>query len=644
MAQDDSRKVVVDTSQGVAANLTPLPLTAVTLRDAFWAPRLAVNREVTIPSQLRLLEETGRLANFRRVTGKAGADFRGLYFNDSDVYKWVEAASWALAVEPDEEIAAMVDAVIADVAAAQRDDGYLNTYYSLERADQRWTNLRDKHELYCAGHLFQAAVAHHRATGSTALLDIAVRFADHICATFGAVADGKKMGTGGHPEIEMGMAELARDTGDDRYMQQAAYFLDVRGTRHADETCGAIGGRDYHQDHLPFREFDRMIGHAVRAVYLNAGATDIYTAGGDETLMVALDRMWRSMTERQMYITGGIGSRHEGEAFGADYELPNAQAYTETCASIAAIMWAWRMLAVTGDARYADVMELELYNGFLAGLGLDGASYFYVNPLADDGKHRRQPWYECACCPPNIARMIASLPGYFYNADREGNVWVHLYAEGEATIALPGGGQLDLAQRTHYPWDGDVEIEVTAADGETAALYVRIPGWAQGATAELNGGPVDTEVTPGTYARIAPDVNRGWHKGDAIRLHLPMMPVWSESHPYVLENAGSIALSRGPLVYCFEGVDHPGVDLRDLRVSPAAEIEIVERPDLLGGVVALFAPAQVISKDAGWDDTLYRPATDIAKSSVTETTVTGIPYYAWANREAGPMQMWLRHD
>jgi hypothetical protein len=389
-----------------------------------------------------------------------------------------------------------------------------------------------------------------------------------------------------------------------------------------------------------------MVGHAVRAVYLNAGASDLYAALGDPTLKTALDRMWRSMTQRQMYVTGGVGSRYEGEAFGADYELPNARAYTETCAAIAVIMWAWRMLAVTGDARYVDIMELELYNGFLAGLGLDGKSYFYVNPLADDGMHRRQPWYECACCPPNIARMIASLPGYLYNVDRDGDVWVHLYASGTATISLPGGGRLELEQRTRYPWDGDVEIAVKAVEssGPSAALYVRVPGWAlAGARVELNGAPVEAPAEPGTYARVAPAANRGWRTGDVIRLCLPMTPTWNESHPYVFENAGRVALSRGPLVYCFEGCDHPGADLRHVQVSPSAPVEVTERPDLLGGIVTLSAPAQVAATAAGWEDVLYRPATR-AQDSQTETAlrIVGIPYYAWANREPGQMQVWLR--
>jgi DUF1680 family protein len=626
--------IVVDTFASAHARLKPAPLTAVTLADAFWAPRCSLLRAATLPSQYRLLEETGRRENFRRVAGKSDKPFQGLFFNDSDVYKWIEAAAWSLATDPDPVLAAMTDAVIGEIEAAQQPDGYLNTYYSLERAGERWSNLKDMHELYCAGHLFQAAVAHYRATGSDRLLAIARRLADNIGAVFGPQP--KRAGACGHPEIEMGLVELARATGVREYLALAQYFLDVRGR-------GVIGGSPYHQDHKPFRELDRMVGHAVRAVYLNAGATDLYAESDEEALWVALTRLWENMTTRQMYISGGVGSRYQGEAFGDDFELPNARAYTETCAAIAVVMWAWRMLALDGDARYADALELALYNGVLAGLSLDGQHYFYVNPLANDRNatlrddtRGRQPWFNCACCPPNIARLLASLPGYFYNVSAD-TVWCHLYAAGAARLTLEDGRTVRVRQETDYPWDGDVTLILDGA-GEFG-LRLRIPGWCDaGASLAVNDQPVETPLAPGSYA----EVRRAWQAGDVVRLRLPMPMRRLEGHPYTLENTGRVAPMRGPLLYCIEEADHPGEDLRDVTL-PAAGLKMRERPDLLGGVVTLTAKGRVRYPEPGWTSQLYRTAGSIGRRPRgRHVTITAIPYYAWANRGVGQMQVWLK--
>ena len=392
-----------------------------------------------------------------------------------------------------------------------------------------------------------------------------------------------------------------------------------------------------------------MVGHAVRAVYLDGGATDLVAESGEQTLLASLTRQWLNMTSRQMYVSGGVGSRYQGEAFGDDFELPNARAYTETCAAIAVVMWAWRMLALDGDARYADVLELALHNGVLAGLSLDGLHYFYVNPLASDrdstlrdGTRGRQPWFNCACCPPNIARLLASLPGYVYSVSDD-TIWCHLYAANTSRLTLPNGRSVGVRQDTDYPWDGDVTLTVDGA-GEFG-LRLRIPGWCDaGARLTVNGAPVATSLAPGSYAEI----RRVWQPGDVVRLHLPMPARRVQSHPYALENAGRVALMRGSLLYCVEGVDHLGLDLRDLAIPSAAELDIVERPELLGGVVTLCAGGESRAPDGGWGDQLYRTGGAAGTAGTTSVPltraveITAVPYYAWANREAGQMQVWLR--
>lgn len=501
-----------------------------------------------------------------------------------------------------------------------------------ERAADRWTNLRDMHELYCAGHLIQAAVAHHRATGSTRLLQVASRLADCIDGVFGPEELGKRGGAAGHEEIEMALVELARATGEGRYLDLAQFLVDARGK-------GWAGGDEYHQDHRPFRDLDRMVGHAVRAAYLNAGAADLYAESGDVAIREALDRLWDNMTTRQMYLSGGIGSRYRGEAFGHDYELPNRRAYAETCAAIGSVMWNWRMLAIEGDVRYADLIETTLYNAVLVGLSLDGSSYFYQNPLASDGTHRRQPWFGCACCPPNIARTLASLPGYVYSVSEEG-VWVHLYAEGQAEVRLPDGREVCLVQRTQYPWEGAVSLEI--GSGDAYSIYVRVPGWCEaGATLTVNGAIQDGNLEPGTYV----EVRREWQPGDRIALDLPMPVRQVVCHPYVSNNVGRVALMRRPLLYCVEQVDNPGVDLRALVVLKDTTYSAVFEPELLDGITVLRGTALASHIPDGWADRLYRARGAYgAGPKGRKVQITGIPYYAWANRDPGPMLVWLRAE
>lgn len=618
-----SQPVIPDTSRSRYACLRPVPLTQIALDDDFWSPRLQINREVTLPTQYHYLEQTGRIDNFRRAAGKKAGPFCGYFFNDSDVYKWVEAVAWTLATRPEPVLEPMIDTVIAEIAAAQQPDGYLNTYFTFERAAERWSNLRDMHELYCAGHLIQAAIAHYRSTASDRLLNVARRLANHICEVLG-----NRPGACGHPEIEMALVELMRVTANAKYLEQAQRFLDARGH-------GLIGGSVYHLDHQPFCQLEQLAGHAVRALYLCAGATDIYAETGRPDLRATLERLWRVMTDGQMYLTGGVGARHEGESCGAAYELPNARAYAETCAAIGNVLWNWRMLALDGDARYADVMELALYNGVLAGVSLDGRAYFYENPLASDGTQRRQPWFDCACCPPNIARLLASLPGYFYSVSDQG-AWVHLYAAGTASFDLPDGRLMRLRSHTRYPWDGEVTIEMGGQG--PLGLFLRIPAWCEeGASLEINGKSFAGELVPGAYVRV----QRNWHSGDYIRLVLPMPVCRVQCHPYVGENVGRIALMRGPLVYCVEQIDYPTVDVRDLVVAPDDVLSPEFAPALLGGIVILRGQARSAPPGDGWAGRLYRTALPSSRQPGQSVELTAIPYYAWANRAPGSMQVWL---
>jgi DUF1680 family protein len=625
-----TRAVIVDTSASPHARLRPVAVSDVRLSDPIWEPRRRLTTERTIPEQHALLESSQRLDNFRRAAGTLDGPFYGRYFNDTDVYKWLEAASWALAYGYDSALDRLVDEVIEIVGAAQLPDGYLDNFYTVDQLDKRWTNLTVTHELYCAGHLFQAGVAHVRATGKTSLLDICCKFADLICNTFGPVESGKTPGTDGHEEVELALVELGRVTGNQRYIDQALYFLDARGH-------GLVGGDEYHQDHVPFRDATEVVGHAVRQVYLTAGAADIYTEVGDETIKSALDRLWANMTQRRIYISSGIGSRWDGEAFGRDLELGNERAYTESCAAIGSVMWNWRMLLITGDAKYADLIESTLLNAMLPGVSLSGDEYFYQNPLADDGQHRREPWFDCACCPPNIARTLAQLSGYLATTSPDG-VWLHLYAQSELDLTLHDGRTVKIAQRTDYPWDGRIELTVDGA-GEFS-LFLRIPAWANGASVSVAGETVD-DVVPGSYLEI----RRNWSPGDMVQIDLPMTVRTMVSHPNLFENRGRIAVMRGPLLYCLEQAGNKGLDPRNARLAKSPEFAIEHKDDLLGGVTVLRTDTQIDAPASDWDNALYLPSEAAgSRTSKGSQTVELIPYFAWANREAGPMQVWLRTE
>ncbi len=592
--------------------------------EGFWGTRLQINRKITLDSQYEQMEETGRIDNFRRASGEKKGKFEGLFFNDSDVYKWLEAASYSLGTHPtDKKLENKVENLIKEIAAAQQEDGYLNTYFILKKR-KRFADLKNKHELYCAGNLFEAAVAHHLSTGKISFLNVATRFADLICQTFGS---DKKRGVPGHEEIELALMKLYWLTGKKRYLATARFFIDERGK-------GSPGRDEYYQDHAPFIEQKEIVGHAVRAVYLVSGAADVYRETKDKAMMDTLEGLWKNMTEKKMYLTGGIGSRHEGEAFGKNYELPNDRAYAETCAAIGNIFWNHRMLQLTGEAKYADIMERALYNGFLSGISLDGKTYFYQNPLQSDGTHRRQSWFECACCPSNIARLLSSLGSYFYSISREG-LWVHLYGKSKLTANIDKERKVILTQITNYPWSGDINIKVSLDTETSFTLFLRIPAWCKKAEVLVNGEYVEKLVRPGSYLPIS----RVWKQGDEVQLNLSMSVDFLETHPHSSNN-GRLAISRGPLIYCIEAADHQDVDVFDILLSPDTAFSPHFEPDLLGGVGVLRGKGLLRDKSE-WERKLYHIHQKGQKTKSRPFPITAIPYFAWANREPGKMLVWI---
>lgn len=586
----------------VHRKLSAVPFTEVTLSDAFWAPRLETNRVKSLPHNFKWCEETGRFSNFAKAAGLTEGAFEGIYFNDSDVYKVLEGASYSLAQHPDPLLEKMVDEGIAKIAAAQQEDGYLNTYYTLVEPDRKWTDLRVRHELYCAGHLFEAAVAHHRATGKRTLLDVATRFADLIDHLFGPEA---RYGVPGHEEIELALVKLYEVTGERRYFDLAKFFLEIRGDAAKREVFGP-----YCQDHVPVRQQSEIVGHAVRAMYLYAGVADVAAYTGDQGFVDAMGRLWKDVVLRKLYITAGIGSRHQGEAFGDPYELPNDTAYCETCAAIGLALWSHRMNLMHADAQYADVLERALYNGILAGIGMDGEHFFYVNPLASGGGHHRQPFYPCACCPTNVVRILPSLPGYVYAQDGQ-SIYVNLYAGGTGNVSL-GDRKVKIAQKTRYPWDGEITLAVEPAEPSTFALRLRIPGWCRGATLSVNGERIEPLAIEKGYAVV----RREWKAGDTVQLSLPMEVQRIEAHPKVLADRGRVAIERGPLVYAFEAVDNGG-SVRRIVLARDPQFSDLDRPELLGGVVVV----QGLDRSG-------KP-------------VTAVPYYAWDHRDPGQMAVWM---
>ena len=610
-----------------------LPLDNVMLTGGFWARWQDINRRVTLLHGYEMLEQAGNLHNLRLAAGLIEGEFRGFHYLDSDLYKWLEAAAYGLGENPDPVLQRKVDSVVDLITAAQEADGYLNTYYQVVNPGGRWTDLDFGHELYCAGHLFQAAAAHFRATGSTRLLDVATRFADLIAATFGPSL---RQGTCGHPEIEMALVELYRVTGKAVYLDLAKFFIDQRGKN---VMRGMVWMKaEYHQDRVPVRQAEIVEGHVVRALYLNAGVTDLYLETGETALLEALHRQWRDMTGGKLFITGGVGARYEGEAFGDRYELPPDRCYCETCAAIASVMWNWRLLLVTGDGRYADLIERTLYNGVLSGLALDGKRFFYINPLLSRGGYERQPWYDCACCPPNLMRLLASLAQYFVTHDKTG-LQVHLYNTGTARLTLNSGQQVVLSMRTDYPWQGEVALSIDETDGSIWQLRLRKPDWCPAASAAINGETLENPAFESGYLIL----ERAWQPGDRVALVLSMQPDLIEAHPRVDSIRDTLAIQRGPLVYCFEAIDYPQINLMDVRIDKTAPLTAGWCEDLVAdGLMAIQTSGYVLD-NGGWQDRLYRRLCDGGDLSSQPIPLTAIPYYAWANRGPGAMRVWMPH-
>jgi uncharacterized protein len=619
------------------AKLRNVPVHAVTIKQGFWGARREINVDSSIPSMEKLLESNGRMNNFLRLVGKSDAQQHGPVYSDSDVYKWTEAAGFALQSGDRPELRALTDKIIKEVVAVQEPSGYLNTYYvgdhAKERMDpdvQRWG-----HELYNLGHMIQGAIAYYRATGDRTLLDAGMRFVDgYLLPSFGPGAD-KKPIFSGHPEIELALVELYRTTGDKRYLDFAGYILQgddrIKVPQH---------GYVYHFCGIPFTSRTHLEGHAVRAMYACCGATDYYLETGDPAYLKTLNTLWEDLVSAQMYVTGGVGARSQGEAFGDSYELPNFTAYGESCAAIGNMMWNWRMLTATGEAKYADVIERALYNGINSGMSLDGTLYCYRNPLAFDptgGDHIRNPWYDTTCCPPNLERTFASLPGYFYSTSKDG-LYLHLYDNSQLDWHLEDGTGLKVVQKTKYPWEGTVEITVTPAKPTEFTFYLRIPDWSDGAEVAVNGKPI-SGVTPGEYLALA----RRWSPGDEIHAKFGMAPQVIEANSRVVEDYGRVAVQRGPLVYCLEQLDQPeGVALfdvsLDLRHEPASPFQEEFRSDVLGGIVMLKHMGAAYEKSGSGRGLYHSYVTSAPKARQVELRF--IPYYAWANRAGTPMQVW----
>lgn len=610
----------------------PVPFTEVLIDGGFWLPRLDTNRRVTIPYDFQKCEETGRIDNFAIAGGLMEGEFQGKRYNDSDVFKVIEGASYSLKTHPDPQLEAYLDTLIMKIAAAQEEDGYLYTTRTVNPENPvdaqkgRWTNLYRDHELYNVGHMYEAAVAHYQATGKRTFLNVAIKNADLIASTFGP---DKMSGQPGHQEIEIGLAKLFRVTGDEKYLQLAKFFLDQRGMEAQKDSTPDIKHYQYIQTHLPVIEQGEAVGHAVRAGYMYSGMADVGALTQDSAYIAALDKLWENVVYKKLYITGGIGASPQGEAFGDNYELPNATAYNETCAAIANMFWNYRLFLLHGDGKYMDVFERVLYNGFLGGVSLDGNSFFYPNVLETAGGNLRQPWFNTACCPVNVVRFLPSLPGYAY-AWKDDIIFVNLFLTNTAEIHTPDRS-VTIRQQTSYPWEGNITLNITPDQEGEFSLAIRIPGWADNRpvpgdlyeyrnhtnrkmSLKVNGELIYPDILNG-YGYI----RRTWKSGDEVVLEFPMSVRRVVAHDSVAENRGKVALERGPVVYCAESLDNGGSVL-DMNLPEAGKFEVDFQENLLGGINVVTGRG--IKED-------------------TPVEFTAIPYYARAHRGDVEMRVWF---
>ena len=621
--------------------IDPVPFTSVKVTDAFWGQRLQASREVTIPLAFSKCEETGRYENFVKAANPSEEYVvGGLAFDDTDVYKTIEGASYLLQTYPDEKLEAYIDSVLTIVAAAQEPDGYLYTSRTMNpkhphewAGSERWELVEDlSHEFYNLGHMVEGAIAHYQATGKRNFLDIAIRYADCVCREIGE-GEGQVVRVPGHQIAEMALAKLYLVTGEQKYLDQAKFFLDKRGyTTRTDE---------YSQAHLPVLEQDEAVGHAVRAAYMYAGMADVAALTGDQGYIDAIDAIWDNIVTKKLYITGGIGATSNGEAFGENYELPNMSAYCETCAAIGNVYVNHRLFLLHGEGKYYDVLERTLYNGLISGVSLDGGGFFYPNPLESIGQHQRQPWFGCACCPSNICRFIPSLPGYVY-AVKDSDVYVNLFMSNTSNLTV-NGKKVALSQETRYPWDGDIAITVDNNKAKAWTMKVRVPGWVRnqvvpsnlyeytdgkrlGYSFTVNGEKVESEIVNGYFC-----INRNWKKGDVVRVHFDMEPRTVKANYKVEADRGRISVERGPIVYCAEWPDND-FDVLSIVMNRNPKFELVEQPDLLCGINQLKTDAQVLSYD------------DNGRLVAEDVKLTLIPYYSWCHRGSGPMAVWLPQE